>query len=290
MEPLELVAQKAVATDGRSQDLALTAALHVTECQRRVNGGEYAGTWTQFCAEHLQPMKERRIQHLLAIGNAAEPSLAIENYRAKDAERKREERRAKAVEPAGRPAGNTPDETETLYDLPETEYWAKHEDAWPSLATPEEVIEEALFVACDEQEVLDEAKRIREERAAAYKRAREASETDPEWNTSQEERRELVLAGATVVANKHGDKALIKWGQENGKLVAVDRSSAWGNPFILDADGTREEVIANYREHYLPLKPSLLSRTAELKGKILLCWCHPEPCHGHVLANLVNEE
>ena len=27
----------------------------------------------------------------------------------------------------------------------------------------------------------------------------------------------------------------------------------------------------------------------ELTGKILGCWCNPEPCHGHVLVKLYKE-
>ena len=42
-------------------------------------------------------------------------------------------------------------------------------------------------------------------------------------------------------------------------------------------------MITNYRDHYLPYKPSLLSRLPELRGKALGCWCAPEPCHADVL-------
>ena len=27
----------------------------------------------------------------------------------------------------------------------------------------------------------------------------------------------------------------------------------------------------------------------ELDGKVLGCWCHPQPCHGHTLIQLINE-
>jgi hypothetical protein len=52
----------------------------------------------------------------------------------------------------------------------------------------------------------------------------------------------------------------------------------------MDEDGNRAEVIANYRDHYLDFKPSLLMRIGDdLEGKALACWCAPEPCHGDVL-------
>ncbi|MGI8684004.1 MAG: DUF4326 domain-containing protein [Acidimicrobiales bacterium] len=97
-----------------------------------------------------------------------------------------------------------------------------------------------------------------------------------------------VRAGATLVASLRIQRELIDKAQEEGLLVRVDRGSRWGNPFILDDDGTREEVILAYRDHYLPHKPSLRSRIGELRGRLLACWCAPEPCHGDVLAELAN--
>ena len=95
-----------------------------------------------------------------------------------------------------------------------------------------------------------------------------------------------VRAGGTLVVSMRDQRELIDRAAEEGLLVRVDRGSRWGNPFILDDDGTRAEVIEAYRNHYLPYKPSLKSRIGELRGKLLACWCAPEPCHGDVLAEL----
>ncbi len=62
----------------------------------------------------------------------------------------------------------------------------------------------------------------------------------------------------------------------------------WGNPFLLGADGNREQVIAKFREHLLRT-PELHKRLPELKGKVLGCFCAPLPCHGDVLAEMANE-
>jgi hypothetical protein len=71
--------------------------------------------------------------------------------------------------------------------------------------------------------------------------------------------------------------------------VYIGRPSKWGNPFILGKDGTREEVIRKYEE-WLQTKPELIEAAkVELKGKRLGCYCHPRPCHGHVLARIANE-
>lgn len=70
--------------------------------------------------------------------------------------------------------------------------------------------------------------------------------------------------------------------------VYIGRPSKWGNPFVVDQDGTRDEVIAKYRD-YLFEHPELLHAIAsELQGRVLGCWCKPERCHGDVLAEIAD--
>ncbi|BCM24347.1 DUF4326 domain-containing protein [Methyloradius palustris] len=71
----------------------------------------------------------------------------------------------------------------------------------------------------------------------------------------------------------------------------IGRKSPWGNPFIIDKDGNREEVIAKYRTHFYETilkdeskRKALLS----LKGKKLGCHCKPLACHGDVIAEYLN--
>jgi hypothetical protein len=73
--------------------------------------------------------------------------------------------------------------------------------------------------------------------------------------------------------------------------VYVGRPSQWGNPFKIgyDADGTRAEVIAKYRE-WITTQPHLVRDLPTLKGKRLGCWCSPRPCHADVIAELANVE
>lgn len=61
----------------------------------------------------------------------------------------------------------------------------------------------------------------------------------------------------------------------------------WRNPFRLGRDGTRAEVAEKYRGHLLG-SPLLMRQIGELKGKTLGCYCAPEPCHGHILAELAD--
>jgi hypothetical protein len=63
--------------------------------------------------------------------------------------------------------------------------------------------------------------------------------------------------------------------------------SPFANPFRPGKDGTRVQVMEKYRE-WLLNRPDLLDRLPELRGHRLGCWCDPEPCHAHVLAELAD--
>ena len=71
--------------------------------------------------------------------------------------------------------------------------------------------------------------------------------------------------------------------------VYIGRPSKWGNPFVIEKDGTRKEVIEKYKEWLLQQK-DLMDSLHELKGKNLGCWCSPQACHGDVLSELANKE
>lgn len=76
--------------------------------------------------------------------------------------------------------------------------------------------------------------------------------------------------------------------------VYVGRPNKWGNPFKigdLDDEGhyiTRQQSI----DHYLMWITGKLDRKeldiGELKGKDLVCWCAPLPCHADILLELAN--
>lgn len=73
-----------------------------------------------------------------------------------------------------------------------------------------------------------------------------------------------------------------------GYDVLIDRTTKWGNPFEIGRDGTRGQVIDRYRS-YITGRDDLLNDLYQLRGLRLGCHCKPEPCHGDVLASLVNE-
>lgn len=83
--------------------------------------------------------------------------------------------------------------------------------------------------------------------------------------------------------------------KRNGSIpkgaIYVGRPSKWGNPFKIGKDGTREEVIQKYRSRIFNILQSADSHYLdELKGKDLVCWCSPLPCHADILLELANQE
>lgn len=71
--------------------------------------------------------------------------------------------------------------------------------------------------------------------------------------------------------------------------VRIDRTTKWGNPFKIGSDGNRAQVIQKYRD-WIMNQPDLLNALLELRGRDLVCWCSPRPCHGDVLLELANPD
>jgi hypothetical protein len=75
--------------------------------------------------------------------------------------------------------------------------------------------------------------------------------------------------------------------------VYIGRPSPWGNPFVIGPDGNRVEVIKKYRAWITSddrVAVALRHNLHLLRGRRLVCWCAPAPCHGDVLAELADGE
>jgi hypothetical protein len=75
-------------------------------------------------------------------------------------------------------------------------------------------------------------------------------------------------------------------------FTKVDRSSPWGNPYIMrnQSEAERNYVcdrFAAYALWRLMQEPQWLE---PLRGKHLACWCAPKRCHAETLLRLANEE
>jgi hypothetical protein len=71
--------------------------------------------------------------------------------------------------------------------------------------------------------------------------------------------------------------------------VKVDRSTRYGNDFVMAHEGTRDIAIASFRQQAEAQMKELPEFYAPLRGKNLACWCPlDKPCHADVLLELVN--
>lgn len=71
--------------------------------------------------------------------------------------------------------------------------------------------------------------------------------------------------------------------------IYVGRGTPWGNPFKIGRDGDRATVIAKFRAK-VEAMPEQQRRhwLKDLRGRPLLCWCAPQPCHADVLLEYAN--
>lgn len=79
--------------------------------------------------------------------------------------------------------------------------------------------------------------------------------------------------------------------------VYVGRPTKWGNMWSHLPNtsasykvASREEAVAKYRERLIKSPALIESVQRLLRGKDLVCWCAPKPCHADVLLEIANAE
>jgi len=217
------------------------------------------------------------------MGKSALAAVAVElePHFARDAER-----RKKATEGRPKKSGEKPEEK--IPQVFERKPQAR-EEAAKSVGVNDRYVSDAKKVKTEAPEVFE---RLKAGRITLQDAKREvAKKPTDDWRPDERKRQALVTNGTTVVANASLDKNLICWAESEGLAVRIDRGTKYGNPFILGEDGDRDEVCDAYETHYLPNKPSIVERinAGELTGKVLVCHCYPERCHGDCLAKSVND-
>jgi hypothetical protein len=66
--------------------------------------------------------------------------------------------------------------------------------------------------------------------------------------------------------------------------------SEWHNPYRVEDATPTQSAIDQFRSHLFNLlkdNPDAIERLVLLKGKKLVCWCRPDPCHGDVLLKAI---
>ena len=102
-------------------------------------------------------------------------------------------------------------------------------------------------------------------------------------------------AGATIGAVEQATTRVVHWRDREqypewvyvGRPIPRQRikGSPFANPFKIGKDGSRADVLAKYSQ-WIASQPELIQQARALKGKVLVCWCAPDDCHGHVLARI----
>lgn len=93
--------------------------------------------------------------------------------------------------------------------------------------------------------------------------------------------------GKTTVVNIRDYK---NWKAEGGVYIGRgfrgQKSSIFANPFRIGRDGDRDVVIEKYKSYLLgrlSWDAAMIAEMEKLRGKMLVCWCVPRPCHGEVI-------
>lgn len=103
--------------------------------------------------------------------------------------------------------------------------------------------------------------------------------------------KEINFDAENVHGNKSAPRVLNRrHGLGTPRSEYVGRPTVFGNPFVVGKDGSRDDVIAKY-EAWLLAQPGLVERAQRhLRGRDLVCWCAPLPCHADVLLRVANAE
>ena len=85
--------------------------------------------------------------------------------------------------------------------------------------------------------------------------------------------------------------------------VKVDRTTQWGNPFIVGKHGTQAECVRLFElaihgyvamgtgnfDEQCAVRDHVVTNRDQLRGKNLACWCRiGTPCHADVLLKVAN--
>ena len=80
--------------------------------------------------------------------------------------------------------------------------------------------------------------------------------------------------------------------RDRGKIpkgaLFMGRPSKWGNPYVLNRDGTRAEVISKFREYFTQQVSTGKLDPEEIRGVDGICFCAPQPCHVDIILAAAN--
>lgn len=76
-------------------------------------------------------------------------------------------------------------------------------------------------------------------------------------------------------------------------FVYIGRGGLFGNPIVLKKENERGSTLKQFKVYFygrLNTDPVFKQKVLELKGKTLVCFCKPYPCHGDIIADWLNNQ
>lgn len=127
---------------------------------------------------------------------------------------------------------------------------------------------------------------------------------DIKFDNKEEKQTQVVNVSVGKIRPKYNN--LSEWMKNKDEHVYIGRkgvvfingvrfplyNSIWANPYKINKDQSREEVLQLYMEYIeekLKSDNNLVNELLKLKGKKLGCWCKPECCHGDILIELIKK-
>lgn len=107
-----------------------------------------------------------------------------------------------------------------------------------------------------------------------------------EFTKSKRKLKDIRLTNCVDIMPKVLNNHQLKWNIPDN-AVYVGRPSKWGNPYNV-AEYGRRNAIKLYKIWLHESENSPIAYLDELKGKDLVCWCAPSPCHADYLLELAN--
>jgi hypothetical protein len=240
---------------------------------------EYKGDEpTAFAVSMNDKRRHMNKGQLGAIGAELEP------YFAKDAKRRQAEQAVKNQPQAKAQKVEKIPPSEA--DVRPVEKSKARQEAAKSVGVNDRYVQDAKKVKQEAPEVFEKLKAGKITMQDAKREV--AKKPTDDWRKDERDRQALAKKGQSVVANQSQDKNLISWAESQGLMVRIDRSSKYGNPFVMGQDGDRDFVCDAFEQHYLPHKQSIKNDFGKLQGKVLVCHCYPERCHGDTLCKKAN--
>jgi len=193
------------------------------------------------------------------------------------------------AEAAGRKAANGGDRRPEVARLPPPVETAKARDeAAATASVSARYIQDAKKIAAESPETAQKVRSgvltLQDAKREIKVQRQTAAAASDDWPDDETNLRKRLDAGETIVVNLDRQHHIVGYARSRGLLTVVDRSSPWGNPFMLNDDGDRDACCDKYRDHYLPHKTRLMSEVRSLRGRALGCHCAPERCHADAIA------